>query len=83
MTPDTSTSTPAASSVFLSSPAAPLSVSLDLLHVVSPLYSVSFLRLYTVFHLVELLRASMDQCNNTFLFFLSLTLFLILCCFSL
>ena len=44
----------------------------------SPL-SVSFLCLtmflYTAFHLVELFRASMDQCNNTFfLFFLSLTL---------
>lgn len=35
MTPDTSTSTPAASSVSPSSPAARLSISLDLLHVVS------------------------------------------------
>ena len=49
------------------------------------LFYLSFLCLpqflYTVFHYVELPRASMDQCNNTFLFFLSLTLFLILCCF--
>lgn len=43
MTPDTSTSTPTASSVSPSSPAALLSISLDLLHVVSPLFSVPFL----------------------------------------
>lgn len=77
MTPDTSTSTLAASSVSPSSPAAPLSISLDLLHVVSSLLFVSFLCLpsflYTVFHLVELLTANMDQCNKTFLFFPSLT----------
>lgn len=43
MTPDTSTSTPTASSVSPSSPAASLSISLDLLHVVSSLLSFSFL----------------------------------------
>ena len=38
--------------------------------------------LYTAFHLVELFRASMDQCNNTFfLFFLSLTLCFFFLCF--
>lgn len=48
-----------------------------LLHVGSALLSISFLRLpqslNAGFHLEELLRASMDQCDNTFLFFLSLT----------
>lgn len=71
MTPDTSTLTPAASAVSPSSPAARLSISQDLLHAVSSHLAVSALLSSSVFHLVELLRASMDQCSTTFLWCLS------------
>lgn len=73
MTPDTSTST----LLFLRPPLLLLSQSawicFMLFLLTSPsLFSASLTS--SVFHLVELLRASMDQCINTFLCCLSLTL---------
>lgn len=69
MTPETSTSTPAASSVPPSFPAALLSISLDFLHVVSPL---SLIWLSSC--------ASMNQCTSAFMFLLILTFCVFILC---
>lgn len=68
MTPETSTSTPAAS-VPPSFPAALLSISLDFLHVVSPL---SLIWLSSC--------ASMNQCTSAFMFLLILTFCIFILC---
>lgn len=69
MTPETSTSTPAASPVPPSFPAPLLSISLDFLHVVSPL---SLIWLSSC--------ASMNQCTSAFMFLLILTFCIFILC---
>lgn len=80
MTPETSTSTPAASSVSPSFPAALLSISLDVLHV-SPRLFLFALFSFSIQSLIRLSScARMNQCTSAFMFLLILTFCIFILC---